>query len=707
MRIWILQRWQVYARVTLLAGIVLGPTLFHRGTQDVFNLLKLTTIMISAIAAAALFAAWSSERAIWPPKFNLLFAAGAFLGACLLATLFSQNRVLSVIGLYHRYGGLIPFMVYALVMLLIVGLYWERPGDLRDIAKASALASTLLLSYVLIQAAGRDWIPWKDSTGNPPPYPVGTMGNSNFAGGYLGIALPFLFYVAMSAKNDFMRTLLFVLVGLDVLALWFTQTRGGMIAAVTGAVAMVFLSRDRLPRWTKVVTAVAMAIGVILAVLVLWHPGMDEPPGPLAKVETFRTQTFGIRTYYWQTGLRIFADKPILGSGLELYYARYPQFRLPEDGAQLGLTITDKPHNIFVEYLANAGLLGGLSYLLLVGLALWYAARRVRTLEGEQRLLLTVFAGVLAGYLGQGFFSIDVPPLAVMGWVAIGGIAVFADPKLEAAREKLLSERKQSRPGKKQRRKDSVGRVRVARQGPLLVPIHAGLAVLVIGFSLIAVRPLLADARARESAVAQNQQGKEAEAEAEIKKAIRWHPLEAQYRAQAGSISEARATAATDPAVKRRWLADALDHYEDALRIQDGNIFYMMNIARVYTQWGTIEPSRYKEADKWWKRVVDNDPTDWDVHNRYAIMLNEYANATGNAELRKRSLTELERVVEIKPEFVAAWLNIAKVYISQGNAIKAKEAIDAALRAEPNNAEALKLKASVTSTSTASAPSGG
>src|SRR6266571_3961908 len=163
MRTWILQRYQVYARITLLIGLAAAPVIFLRTTVDVFNLVKITALWIFTVLAVALWVMWSAERGAWLPKMRLFWAAGAFLAAMVLATIFSEQPSLSLLGLYHRYGGLVPFVLYAIIALAIVGLYWERPGDVKEVARAATIASMLLAAYVLWQKAGLDWIPWRDS----------------------------------------------------------------------------------------------------------------------------------------------------------------------------------------------------------------------------------------------------------------------------------------------------------------------------------------------------------------------------------------------------------------------------------------------------------------------------------------------------------------------------------------------------------------
>ena len=145
MRTWILQKWHGYARAVLLFGLVFNAIFFWRPTVDVFNLVKITSLWITGIVSLAIWVMWAAERGAWLPKMRLFWAAGAFLAAMLLATLFSQDPGLSLIGLYHRYGGFLPFALYAAIALTLVGLYWERPERLKEIPWAITLACVVMI----------------------------------------------------------------------------------------------------------------------------------------------------------------------------------------------------------------------------------------------------------------------------------------------------------------------------------------------------------------------------------------------------------------------------------------------------------------------------------------------------------------------------------------------------------------------------------
>jgi len=148
----------------------------------------------------------------------------------------------------------------------------------------------------------------------------------------------------------------------------------------------------------------------------------------------------------------------------------------------------------------------------------------------------------------------------------------------------------------------------------------------------------------------------------------------------------------------------ALPDYRRALKLQPENVFYVMNVARVFTTWGATDPTKYPQADGWWKRAITEDPTDWQVHNQYAVMLNSWANTQPNdTALRARTVAELKTVARIKPTNTATWVNLAKIYLAENQTAKAKQAATTALTLSPTDADAKSVLASATSATTGTA----
>ena len=215
----------------------------------------------------------------------------------------------------------------------------------------------------------------------------------------------------------------------------------------------------------------------------------------------------------------------------------------------------------------------------------------------------------------------------------------------------------------------------------------------------IGVRPFWADHLAHDGQQAQANQASLADVRSTYLHAAAFQPLEPSYLSLAGSLDEAQAESAQDPAARTTSFNAALARYRQALKLQPENVFYVMNIARVYTSWGSSDVSRYTDADTWWRRAVTQDPTDWQVHTQYANMLASWvAAAPTDARLRDRTVAQMMAVVRIKPQDAATWTNMAKVYLLGGKDSEAKAAATTALTIDPKNTDAKAVLVSASAT---------
>ncbi|MGI8426531.1 MAG: O-antigen ligase family protein [Actinomycetota bacterium] len=691
MREWVLDKFEVYGRSVLVATVLVGPLAFNLASKDTFNLTKLTVLWVLGITSLWIWSTLCLTRGKWLPKFRLGYAALAFLGAYALAAVFSHAPKVSILGVYGRYGGVVPFVLYAAIMLVIVGLHWERPEGLRRIVRALTAGSILTSVYVLIQASGTDWLPWASKGAKP----IGTMGNSNFSGGYLGICVPLVLYMALTTKQVLLRRFLQVAFVANLAAVWFAQARGGIVAATLGLATMAFAYRDRLPKWLKISAVTGALLVALLLALALWHPGSDKPPGFVAKAQVFDSKTLRDRTWYWAAAWNIFVDHPIVGAGPDTYYREYTKYRLPADGAELGLTITDKPHNIYFEYAASSGIIGLSAYLGLVGLAVFYGHRRSRHAEEPERLLLVAFLGSLVAYLSQGFFSIDVPPVAVMGWIALGGVAVLADPLLLKSRKSLQSAKQPKWIAKRTKNRprvqtSSARAVADGESSPMWLYAAAGVASAAL--LLTGLRPMIADVYAK-SAEAKLRRGRTQAATTDASRATTLNPLEGNYLTLAADFAQQAERSSQKLGDKKRQLLRAIDGYERALQVKPGDPLASVAAASTHTELSKLDKGHFAVADAVWRRVVAMDPTDWAVHNQYARFLDLWAESTGEPSHRAKAVEQLIFVTRMRPKDIGHWMNLGQNYLSLGRIEKAKVAVRHALKIDPTSQPARDLLA--------------
>jgi O-antigen ligase len=148
-----------------------------------------------------------------------------------------------------------------------------------------------------------------------------------------------------------------------LVCLLLTKSRSGYIAAVVGVLAVWWLGRERKIRvgWkisAATVGIVALLISIALAV---------EGPAVFGR----GLKSFGYRVQYWESSLKMIADRPWLGCGPGNFQEVYTQYKLPEASEEVA-----DPHNFLIEIAATAGLPAACVFLAM--LAMWMEGLGIR-----------------------------------------------------------------------------------------------------------------------------------------------------------------------------------------------------------------------------------------------------------------------------------------------------------------------------------------
>lgn len=109
---------------------------------------------------------------------------------------------------------------------------------------------------------------------------------------------------------------------------------------------------------------------------------------------TYASQSNYERLLMWQSATNMFIDHPIIGVGYGNYYTNYiSEYRSP-----LAREYQRHPHNTFLEKLSEAGILGGISYLLLI---LYFIFNSVKTfIKNKNPINLSYLACLLTYSIG-------------------------------------------------------------------------------------------------------------------------------------------------------------------------------------------------------------------------------------------------------------------------------------------------------------------
>jgi O-antigen ligase len=219
------------------------------------------------------------------------------------------------------------------------------------------------------------------------------FGNPIYLASFL--IIPLFLSLGECKKEEGSKRILFAALSLLIfLGILATGTRGALIGLVAGFVVMVvqILLHRGLSKRVPMVTAIIIVL-VFGSMYLIGQNSAEE--SILYRITHFSGENVSSRLAYWNLGIQGSFDAPLLGVGNENYYIVADKNYQAEDYG-FDDTWIDKPHNYFVELLVTNGVLGLLSFLVLIGLLL---KRSWRT-KGY-------LAPALVAYLAQSLFIFD------------------------------------------------------------------------------------------------------------------------------------------------------------------------------------------------------------------------------------------------------------------------------------------------------------
>jgi O-antigen ligase len=239
----------------------------------------------------------------------------------------------------------------------------------------------------------------------------GAYVNRNHYAGLMELLVPLPLVAALRRDVESSKRLLFAFGALLMGASIFVSgSRGGMLALAIqfGVLALLIGSRKR----------VLIAGVVALVVLVGWLGGMRvaDRLGTLANAG----DKSNMRLLVVQDGMRMIAEKPLLGWGLGVFPTVYPQFRsLYTD------EFVNQAHNDYLQILIETGVVGFLSFAALLWGVLRKAVGELDIWQDDAFSNLSVGAMLgIVGLLVHSFtdFNLQIPANALL-FFALCGIA--------------------------------------------------------------------------------------------------------------------------------------------------------------------------------------------------------------------------------------------------------------------------------------------
>jgi len=412
-----------------------------------------------------------------------LFAVALFLSATLASVFLSQNPLER--GFYGAFGRNTGFLTYlSLSILFIASLQFvkKRSYDKLIAFFFGAVAINVVLSIASVN--GFEIFSWN----NPNNFVLGTFGNSNFIGAFMGISFSMLF-VQLLAKRGEPKSLFLIVFGLGLTGcvVILSNALQGLIVASMGVALAIFYFLRSIKRFY--VFSYFYLTSLILVGLLMIMGILQK--GPLSSILYKPSVTF--RGEYWNAGISMWLNNPLSGVGIDSYGQYYRTYRSLQSTVLPGMAVvTDAAHNVFIDILAGTGIFGFIGYILIIVSVLISALKFIRKHREFDPTFYSLFLGWLA-YQVQSVVSINQIGLAIWGWV-LGG-AVIGYSHVRCSEDELLKiSPSQSKSGNQSRKEKSKS---ISSEG-LLDPstLVKVLASFLIGL-LLALPPFVNDAKVR------------------------------------------------------------------------------------------------------------------------------------------------------------------------------------------------------------------
>jgi hypothetical protein len=258
------------------------------------------------------------------------------------------------------------------------------------------------------------------------------------------------------SKNKILSTVYIILALLNIIVLYYTATRGAILGFIGGVfLACLLLAIFKAGKIRKIAgVAIVLVILLVAGFYSVRNTDFVQKSQVLSRFAeiSLSSGTVGSRAMIWKMSWQGFQERPILGWGPENYSMVFSKYYDP--GMYGQEPWFDRSHNIFFDWLINAGLLGLLSYLSIYLISLyylWFGQKKKEENDFTGSVIAkSLLTGLFAAYFFHNIFVFDNLISYILFFSVIAFIHFLFVTKDEE-KEKILSVKKDYQVKKKNR----------------------------------------------------------------------------------------------------------------------------------------------------------------------------------------------------------------------------------------------------------------
>ena len=407
-------------------GAVVSPPLVLFGVLGLAFVAASTRSLAAGVAAFTVLIFFSRIPAVSGSGVTVVKLAGGVLALAWLAAILRRHDRPPLLFRDH------PAFTYVTLLFLgwtLASVLWAPDADIAT-SDAFRVLQVVVLMFIVFSAIERRghllWVVWafvggaavsaivglagatspeRFNPGRETQRLTGGIGDPNQLAAILVPALVFALFALAISRRPLARVLLLGSAAVSALALFRTESRGGIVALGVTFLAALVLSGPVRPYVVPVILAVTGA-GVFYYTLV-------APPESLARIAAFRAGGGSGREDLWTVAVEVARDHPVLGVGIGNLRVVEPAYAIADIDLRYVKFVAGDPqvaHNTYLNLLAELGVVGLVAFLAVLGSALVVAFRAVRVFKAAGDREMEILArGLLIGTIGMlaAFFFIS------------------------------------------------------------------------------------------------------------------------------------------------------------------------------------------------------------------------------------------------------------------------------------------------------------
>lgn len=246
------------------------------------------------------------------------------------------------------------------------------------------------------------------------------FGNPNDYAAFMLLFFPVLFSTALYTAKKAVKLTCFFGIVISLMAFLMTGSRGGFIAFIAGSlIYLILVNRHILKSRASGLIKYAIMLFALLLIPIFLLPDtfLEKMVGNIAPEDITEVQNYSHgREKFWIGGLKIFTDSPIYGHGQETF----PALLKRKEG------ISAAPHNRYLLYLVEFGLIGLLTYFLIQISLLKQAYTMLKyPIEKSDKLLFINYCVGLVSY-SIALFFVDGENTDIPFWIYAAAVCRLA-----------------------------------------------------------------------------------------------------------------------------------------------------------------------------------------------------------------------------------------------------------------------------------------